>query len=114
MRDCEVGSPREWLYIWYSPRQKLDLTVRDFAFDHQFKLYREGSFFDLRTDPFEKRPLVVANLNEQQKSAHAKMNAVLKQFEVARPVALDRQFENEMKAQGAKQPNNRQRKGANQ
>ena len=96
----EVGSPREWLYIWYSPRQRLDLTVREFAFDHQFKLYRDGSFFDLRTDPFEKSPLVVANLNEQQKSAQIKMNAVLKQFEVARPVALDLQFENEMKAQG--------------
>jgi len=41
------------------------------------------------------------------------MNVVLKQFEVARPVALDRQFENELKAQGAKQPNNRQRKSAN-
>lgn len=96
----ESGSPRKWLYIWYSPRQRLDLSVQEFAFDHEFKLYREGKFFDLHSDPFEKSPLVIATLNEQQKSAHAKLNTVLKQFEMARPMALDRQFENEMKAQG--------------
>jgi arylsulfatase A len=95
----EVGSPREWLYSWYSPRQKLDLTIQEFAFDHGFKLYRNGEFFDLRTDPFEESPLIAANLNDEQKVAHAKLHGVLKQLENARPLALDQQFENELKTQ---------------
>ena len=41
------GQPREWIYSWYSPRQGADLTVREFAFNHRFKLYRTGDFFDL-------------------------------------------------------------------
>ena len=27
----ERGTPRQWLYCWYSPRQRADLTVREFA-----------------------------------------------------------------------------------
>jgi arylsulfatase A len=92
----ERGSPREWLYSWYSPRQKLDLKVREFAFDHHFKLYRDGQFFDLRSDPFEKSAVIASNLNDQQKAAQAKLQGVLKKFEQARPVALDRQLEKEM------------------
>jgi arylsulfatase A len=95
----ERYTPRDWLYSWYSPRQRLDLAVREFAFDHHFKLYRDGDFFDLRSDPFEKNPLVVSVLNDQQRAAHGKLDAVLKQFKEARPVALDRQFEDSMKAQ---------------
>ena len=95
----EHGAPRDWLYTWYSPRQKLDLTVREFAFDHDFKLYRSGQFFDLNSDPFEKTPLSVAALNEKQGTAHSKLQAVLKKLEGIRPVALDQKFEREMKSQ---------------
>lgn len=94
----ERGKPREWLYSWYSPRQKLDLQVREFAFDHHFKLYRDGQFFDLHSDPFERSVLVAQSLNEQQVAAHAKLQEVLKKFEQARPVALDRRFERESKS----------------
>ena len=51
----ERRTPREWLYCWYSPRQQVDLTVREFAFDDKFKLYRTGDLFDLAADPFEKQ-----------------------------------------------------------
>ena len=97
----EQGAPREWVYIWYSPRQRLDLTVREFVFNHDHKLYRDGRFFDLKTDPFEQKPLNLAALTNVQAAARAKLQKALNQFKDARPVELDRQFEREMQAQPA-------------
>lgn len=92
----EAGTPRDWLYTWYSPRQRLDLTVRECAFDHDFKLYRDGRLFDLRTDPFEEQAPLAAPLTAEQTAAKAKLQAALDRFTDARPAALDRQFEAEM------------------
>lgn len=95
----ETGTPRESLYIWYSPRQRLDLTVREFVFNHDHKLYRDGRFFDLQADPFEQQPLNVAALTSVENTARAKLQQALDQFKDARPAELDRQFERKMKAQ---------------
>ena len=51
------GQPRDWIYSWYSPRQSADMTVREFAFNQRYKLYRTGEFFDLAKDLEEKQPL---------------------------------------------------------
>jgi len=97
----EEGVPRESLYIWYSPRQRFDLTVREFAFNHDYKLYRSGQFFDLQSDPFEELPLHTAALTSVQATAKAKLQKALDQLKDARPAELDRRFETEMKAQNA-------------
>jgi arylsulfatase A len=87
-----AGTPREWLYCWYSPRQRVDLSVSEFTFDHHFKLYRSGEFFDLVADPFEQQPIDSTALSDSQKLAHAKLQAALDQFSDARPKRLDRAF----------------------
>lgn len=92
----EAGSPRDWLYTWYSPRQRPDLSVRECAFDHDFKLYRDGRFFDLRADPFEEQAPLAAPLSAEQTAAKTKLQAALDRFTDARPAALDRQFQAEM------------------
>lgn len=97
----EPGSPRESLYSWYSPRQRLDLTVREFAFNHDYKLYSTGQFFDLKADPFEKSPLP-ASLTSDQTAARAKLQGVLDTYRDARPAELDRRFQEMMKGQPAK------------
>ena len=51
------GTPREWLYNWYSPLQSKDMTVREYAFDQRFKLYRTGQFYYLNADEMEKQDL---------------------------------------------------------
>jgi arylsulfatase A len=89
----ERGAPRQWLYCWYSPRQRQDLTVREFAFDHRYKLYRTGQLFDLEADPFEEQPLDAAALAGDQKAAAAKLQVVLDRFREARPAELDVQFQ---------------------
>ncbi|MHB1033748.1 MAG: sulfatase-like hydrolase/transferase [Pirellulales bacterium] len=83
------GEPREWIYSWYSPRQGADLTVRQFAFNQKFKLYRSGKFFDLVRDPQEKQPLDVASLKGEAAAAAKTLRAALDRFRNARPVGLD-------------------------
>jgi len=85
----EPGSPRDSIYIWYSPRLRPDPTVKEFAFDHRHKLYRDGRFFDLQEDPDEKSPLI----SSDHPSARAKLQAVLDLYADARPAELDRQYQ---------------------
>lgn len=83
------GTPREALYFWYSPRQSAaNLDVKEWACDHTHKLYRDGSLYDLASDPFEKTPLPETAAPE----ARTKLLAVLDRYAAARPKALDRAF----------------------
>jgi arylsulfatase A len=104
----ETGTPREWLYSWYSPRQRADLTVREFAWNHEYKLYRTGALYHLATDPFEQKLLERDARSEAAATASAKLQKVLDQFKDARPAELDRAFEQQTreapKAAKAKKP----------
>ena len=102
-----AGTPRDSLYMWYSPRQRNDLTVREFAFDHRFKLYRNGRFYDLTTDAEETQPLALASLTGDGAAAAKKLQNVLDQFTGARPAELDLQFEKSIS--GAEKVNKRKR-----
>lgn len=93
----ERGTPREWLYMWYSPRQQHNMTVSECAFDHDYKLYRDGSFFDLKADPFENKPLPAAGRGEAATAGAHRLQKVLDQFAQARPIELDRAFEQSAK-----------------
>jgi arylsulfatase A len=107
------GQPRDWIYSWYSPRQSANMTVREFAFNHRYKLYRSGEFFDLRNDVEEKHPLVVSSLGGQAADAAQLLQGALDRFKDARPVELDRLFEqaNKGKAKGQKATVKTKRKG---
>lgn len=88
----EIGTPREWLYTWYSPRIQPDVTVKECVFDQQYKLYRTGEVFDLSRDPFEQRVLPRDRLSPDATSAIARLQGVLDQFNDARPAELDEAF----------------------
>ncbi|MBI2948823.1 MAG: sulfatase-like hydrolase/transferase [Verrucomicrobia bacterium] len=88
----ERGRPREWIYSWYSPRQRADLTVREFAFNQRFKLYRSGDFFDLNKDAGEKNPLKVSLLEGEEAAAAKLLQGALDQFKNARPAELNREI----------------------
>ena len=79
----KAGTPREWSYCWYAPRQQQ--LKFEFAFDRNFKLYRDGNFYDLRKDLEEQSPLKAELLSEEAKGAHAKLSKVLAEFRDARP-----------------------------
>jgi arylsulfatase A len=89
----DTGTPRDWLYTWYSPRQSKDLTVKEYAFDQHFKLYRTGQFYDLSADAMEKQDMASSALANDAAAAKAKLQTALDRFKDARPVELDREFE---------------------
>jgi hypothetical protein len=89
----EAGTPREWLYTWYSPRQSQDMTVREYTFDHHFKLYRTGQFYDLSSDEMEKQDLATSTLSSEATAAKAKLQAALGHFKEVRPAELDQEFQ---------------------
>lgn len=104
----EAGKPRDWLYTWYSPRQKANLEVAECAFDHRFKLYRTGKFYDVAADTQENQPLP-AELPADASAAKQKLQAALDQFKDARPAELDRQFDTSA-AKPPKTDNNKKKK----
>lgn len=82
------GQPREWLYSWYT-RNGGATPQWEYAMTAQYKLYRDGRFFDLTADPFEdKQPLAVAELTGSAKAGASKLQAALDQFTHARPAHL--------------------------
>ena len=107
------GQPRDWIYSWYSPRQSADMTVREFAFNHHYKLYRTGEFLDLSRDLGEKQPLKVTSLNGEAAAAARLLQSALDRFKDVRPPELDRIFEqaNTDKAKGQKATGKAKRKG---
>ena len=87
-----LGPRRELIYCWYSPRQKADFTVKEFAFNKRAKLYRDGRFFDLKEDPFEKQPLDPKNATGELAQDYQLLNAKLTALADARPEKLDAAF----------------------
>jgi arylsulfatase A len=92
----ETGTPRKWIYSWYSPRGE---QLREFTFNHRYKLYQTGEFFDLAADPAEKNPQPVASLDGAVAKNAKELQAALDQFKEARPTDLQRPG----RAEGAKQ-----------
>lgn len=99
------GTPRPWLYFWYSPRLNADPAAREWVFDHHYKLYQNGRFFDLSKDPFEAKPLDTASLDAAASAGLSKLRGALAQFRDVRPAELDRMFE-QGRAQKAAAPQN--------
>ena len=85
----ERGRPRDWIYSWYSPRMTAKKDVAEFAFNHDFKLYRTGEFYDLRTDREEEHALNVGALQGEAAAAAALLQRALDQYKHARPARLD-------------------------
>jgi arylsulfatase A len=82
----EPGTPREWLYCWYSRNAGPEAT--EFARTHRWKLYRTGEFFDLSADLLEQRPLAESALDAEARQARAKLQAVFPLWAEARGSAL--------------------------
>jgi arylsulfatase A len=81
------GEPREWIYTWYSKGGTP--PFREFVTTMDYKLYRNGRFYDLGQDPFEDQPpRQIADLTGREAAAAKRMEAVLAQYADARPVEL--------------------------
>jgi arylsulfatase A len=83
----EKGTPRAWFYSWYS-RDGSRKEAREFAATHQFKLYRDGAWYDYQADPDEKSALPTPTSGEPL-AAYRQLQSVLDQFKDARPAGIE-------------------------
>ena len=81
------GEPRPALYAWYASDGG-PVARWEFAMSTRHKLYRDGNFYDLTADPFEKSPLKVATLAGEAAQAARALQSVLDQYADARPAEL--------------------------
>ena len=80
----EKGNPRQWYYCWYS-QSGAATTKEEFAANHDYKLYRDGRFFDLKRDLEEKNPLDVSTLDSQAVEVQKVLQLALDKYKNARP-----------------------------
>lgn len=83
----ERGEPRPWVYCWYSQDGTI-ARARELAFNHKYKLYRSGEFYDLNRDRDEQEPLPTAERKADAVTAAKMLQAALDQYEDARPAHL--------------------------
>ena len=83
----QPGRPRDALYAWYAsdggPSAKWE-----FAMSARHKLYRDGRFYELASDPWEQRPLRVDALADGAADAARNLQAELDRYADARPAEL--------------------------
>lgn len=80
----EPGDPRDWVYCWYFRNGKpvdgsKNHTAGEFARNHRYKLYRNGDFYDVLEDFYERNPLEVSSLQPEQRKIHTKLEVVIQQ-----------------------------------
>lgn len=73
------GKPREWIYSWYSRNGKME-ELKEFARNKEYKLYRSGQFYNIKSDFFEKTPLPVSQLGKNARKAYLSLAKALKLY----------------------------------
>jgi len=81
----EKGNPREWVFChyWGFGRRKADAS--SFARDQRYKVYDNGRFYDVQTDPKEQAPLKHRDLDDDAKRTKAKLKQVI--AETMKPIS---------------------------
>ncbi len=72
----ERGTPRQWIHCYYCPRPERT-PPKQFVRDKRWKLYADGSFFDVANDVFEKQPLTDDGLDADALAAKGKLEKAL-------------------------------------
>ncbi len=63
--------------------------MREFAFNQHYKLYRDGTFFELESDVEEEHPRKSADLTGDAAAAAKLLQSALDHYKDARPAAFD-------------------------
>ncbi len=95
----EAGSPRDYLYAWYSPHGEPPI---EFAFNTRYKLYKDGRFFDLSADIQERTPIAVDTLDEERAKVALMLREGIDRYQDARPAELAQPIEKRRKNENRK------------
>ncbi len=73
----EKGNPREWIFCHYWGRGREKEKTREYVRNQRWKLYDDGSFYDVKNDPLEKSPLNVEDLEKEIKQIRQKLQEAM-------------------------------------
>jgi len=76
----ENPEAREWAFFWYDPRPGWDkdqFTLSVFALDEKFKLYTDGSIYNIVDDPLEKKQVRFWDLDAEERKAIDKLRSAI-------------------------------------
>ena len=77
----QPGKKREWCFFWYDPRPGWDknrFSRHVFALDHEYKLFSDGRFFDIRGKGMRETELDVTRLGKKALQAKEKLNQAIR------------------------------------
>ena len=76
----EKGNPRKWVYFHFEPMSpRVDRKAR-FIRDMRWKLYDDGSLFDLDSDPDEEYPIQARRDKDDQADARKRLEPIFAQM----------------------------------
>jgi len=78
----QPGKKREWCFFWYDPRPGWDknrFSRSIFALDHQYKLFSDERFFDIRGKEMREAELDVTQLGKKALQARNKLKGAIKE-----------------------------------
>ena len=71
--------PRDWVFCHYDPRWGKWVKTR-FARDKRWKLYEDGRFYDITTDPLEENPLETGSFSKKALEVKNRLEDVLRKM----------------------------------
>mgnify|MGYP007059559651 CR=1 FL=1 len=72
----EAGETRDWIYGWYE-RNGVREQARQWVRNQRYKLYADGSFYDVSQDLLESEPLADEALTSDARAARVRFESVL-------------------------------------
>ena len=99
---------RDWIYMWYS-RNGGNKAAKQFTRNQRYKLYGDGSFYDIERDVLEKTPLKAGDLSEAQTRVQVMLQRGIDQYKNKRPAHLGLE---KRTAKAAKKDRNAKKKSA--
>jgi arylsulfatase A len=80
----QKGNPRKWAYCWYLSKNTNEVQV--WARNRRYKLYNTGAFYDVSTDPLEKKRLT--DISPEVQQIRAQLQKALDRHNHSRPPEL--------------------------
>ncbi len=77
----EVPQSREWVFCHFDPK-KSKFEKRRFVHNREWKLYENGEFYDMKADPYEKKPIPEARFSPAMLQTREQFRGVLGQMKV--------------------------------
>ena len=72
----QKGNPREWVFIHYWGRGRDPLKTKRCVLTKEWKLYEDGRFYNIHTDPLEQNALSPDNMSGEARMAKSRLRPV--------------------------------------